>query len=307
MRSIIILLTLVVSLHVYGQQIMFYKTTGKRNLHYIAFGGDRVTVYKMGKYLDKAGSGPAILLSDTLLNKASNEFNGRVYSLLKTNDNYILLAGRKTLKTEPEDDINKVITELNNAYYLKSFWELSKRLNKEFVLYHYTFRNGYYAWEKQANKSIPHNKFIEQTDKEIQTIYDSISAKQTALTRTTNFITENAGQVAYSVLKDSISTLPIDYTPNSGYFDKSVYHIAKSNPDYFYKLLADFPASKTHIYFAVGHDEALVKQIRQVQGYDELKKEFLKDYKFGKTLPYRVIGAYAVVGGLLTWLIVSQK
>jgi hypothetical protein len=43
-----------------------------------------------------------------------------------------------------------------------------------------------------------------------------------------------------------------------------------------------------------------------VQGYDDLKKEFFKDYKYGKTMPYRIFGTYAIFAGLLTWLIIAQ-
>lgn len=195
---------------------------------------------------------------------------------------------------------------MNNAYCLKSYFDLSDKLNKEFPLYHYTFRNGYYAWEKQTQKSINQTAFIQQTDKEIAIIYDSISKKQNAFTTTTNFITDNVKQANYTTLKDSISTLPIDWRQQNGYFDKSVYQMTKANPEYFYKLLQDFPSSKKFIYFAIDQDKELVKQLKQVQGYDDLKKEFLKDYKYGKTMPYRIIGTYAIIAGLLTWLIIAQ-
>ena len=79
-----------------------------------------------------------------------------------------------------------------------------------------------------------------------------------------------------------------------------------ANPEYFYKLLQDFPTSKTYIYSAVDHDKELVKQLKQVQGYDDLKKEFFKDYRYGKTMPYRILGTYAIIGGLLAWLIIAQ-
>lgn len=212
----------------------------------------------------------------------------------------------KKHQTEPEEDLNKVNGELNNAYCLKSYFDLSDKLNKEFPLSHYTFRNGYYVWERHPNKTINHNRFIEQTDKEILMIYDSISRKETALIKTTNFITDNVGKANYSILKDSIRTLPIAYQSQSGYFDKSVYRMVKANPEYFYQLLQDFPTSKTFIYFAVDHDKELIKQLKQVQGYDDLKKEFLKDYKFGKSMPYKTIGIYAIFAGLLIWLIIAQ-
>jgi hypothetical protein len=82
--------------------------------------------------------------------------------------------------------------------------------------------------------------------------------------------------------------------------------MSKANQEYFFKLLQDFPTSKKFIYFAVDQDKELIKQLKQVQGYDDLKNEFFKENKSGKTMPYRVIGTYAIIGGLLTWLIIAQ-
>jgi hypothetical protein len=260
----------------------------------------------MGRYLDKGGSGFAILLTDTLLRESDSEFKGKFYTLFNTDINYTLLTDKsKKLELENEKDISKVNFELNNAYYLRSYFDLSDKINSEFPLYHYSFRNGYLAWKDIVNKIEKHQNFIENTDIEIKKVYDRIFKEQTILTNTTNFITENAKQADYLILKDSLKTLPIDYRPQSGYFDKSVYQMAKSKPENFYKLLQDFPASKTHIYFAVYDDKELIKQLKQVDGYDVLKKEFVKEYRNNKTMIYKVIGTYAILGGLLTLLIIS--
>lgn len=290
----------------FGQKTVYYKTTKKHKLYYIEISGEIAKVYKMGVYFDKAGSGSAIIKLDTLINNIENEFIGKTYSLFKENDNFILKTeNSKKFNTEIVEDKTAYRT-LNNAYFLKSYFDLSDSLNYKFPLNHYSFRNGYYAWNKLSNKDFNLEEFKKYTDLETQTIYDSIFNIQTRLTKTTNFITENVREASYSVLKDSISTLPITYRPQSGYFDKSVYQISKANPEYFYKLLQDFPASKNFIYSAIEKDNELVKQLKQVQGYDSLKKEFIKDYKYGKSMPYRVIGLYVVVGGLLAWLIISQ-
>ncbi len=307
MKLSITILTLFASFQISGQNVTYLKTTGKKNLHYLEFNMDNVKVYKMGSYFDKAGSGSAIILIDTLILTKENEFKGKQYSLFKNETHFTLLTDNgKKYETERENDLNKVNSELNNAYCLKSYFDMSNKLNKEFPLYHYTFRYGYYAWEKQPNKTISHDKFIIQTNQEMVIIYDSISRKQTSLTKTTNFITTNVRQANYSILKDSMSTLPIDYRPQSGYFDKSVYQMVKANPEYFYKLLQDFPTCKEFIYFAVDQDKGLIKQLKQVQGYDDLKKEFFKEYKYGKTMNYRIIGTYAIIAGLLTWLIIAK-
>lgn len=306
MKLPITVLTLFVSFQTIGQTCSFLKTTGKNNLQYIELCSNNVKVYKMGRYFDKVGTGPAILNIDTLVFTKSNEFKGRIYTLLKSDTIYTLISNNgKKYQTEPQSEL-QVNTALNNAYCLKSYFDLSDKINKKFPLYHYTFRNGYYAWESDPDKSIHHDKFVEQKDKEIRLIYDSISKNQIAFTKTTQFVTAHAEKVDYSILKDSMSTLPIDYRPESGYFDQCVYQMVKADPAYFYELLQDFPTSKKFIYLAVQQDKELVKQLKQVQGYDDLKKEFLKEYRFDKTMKYRIFGVYAITAGLLTWLIMAQ-
>ena len=300
------ILTFFISFQVLGQNSTFLKTTNKKTRHYIELSNEYVKVYKMGRYIDKAGTGPAILNTATLVITKQNEFKGKFYTLLRNETVYTLISDNgKKYQTEPESEL-KVNTDLNNAYCLKSYFDLSHKLNQEFPLYHHSFRNGYYAWAKHPDKSVNHYKFIAQTKRELEMIYYNVSKEQHAFTNTTNFIATNAGKVNYSILKDSISTLPIDYRPQSGYFDKSVYEMAKANPEYFYKLLKDFPTSKQFIYLAVDHDKELVNQLKQVQGYNDLKKDFLEDYKFGKTMPHRFFGMYAIIAGLLTWLIIAQ-
>ncbi len=291
---------------VFGQNSTFLKTTDRKNLHYIELCDDYVKVYKMGRYYDKAGIGSAIIKTDTLFRTIQNEFKGKFYTLLKNETIYTLISdNEKKYQTELESGL-KVYRDLNNAYCLKSYFDLSSKLNKEFPLYHYTFRNGYYAWEKQPNKSINHGKFTAQIDQEIALIYDQMSIKQTAFTKTTKFITDNITQSNYSILKDSLSTLPMEYQSQSGYFYKSVYQMVKANPEYFYKILQDFPTSRQYTYAAVEQDKELIKNLKQVRGYEGFKKEFFKEYNFRKTLPYRIIGTYAIIAGLFTWLMIAK-
>jgi hypothetical protein len=56
----------------------------------------------------------------------------------------------------------------------------------------------------------------------------------------------------------------------------------------------------------VEDDEEVIRGLKEVHGHDEIKKEFFKDRRFGKTIPYRILGTYLVVAGLLTWLVISQ-
>lgn len=300
------ILTLLISFQISGQNATCLKTTDKKQLHYLEFNNKTVTVYKMGRYFDKGGTTPVLLQTDTLNFTGANEYKGKFYSLVKGGANYTLKSTKgKKYETAPESKI-KINTELNHAYCLKSYIDLSLKLNEEFPLSHYTFRNGYSAWEKLSTKSIDPKEFIRQTNSEITLLYDSISKKQRAFTITLNYITNNVNQTNYTLLKDSLSTLPLTWRSQHGYFDKSVYQMSKAFPEYFYKLLQDFPSAKTFIYSAVNHDKYLVKQLKQVRGYDSLKKEFLNDYKSQKSMKFRGIAIYAIVIGSIVIAVVRS-
>ncbi len=306
--AIIFIFTISICFHLFGQNSTFYKTTKKQGRYYIEIANEIVKVYKMGMYLDKGGTGPAILHIDTLNKKIENEFSGKYFSLKREDSKYILKTEKgKKLNTEIINDLKSIYFTLNNAYYLKSYFDLSERINKKFPLYHYTFRNGYYAWNKLTERNYNHETFKKTTANEVMLLYDSIFKYQTTLTNTTNFLIKNSNQIDYNTIRDSLRILPIEYSSNSWYFGSAVYQISKANPQNFYKILEDFPTNKTIIYFAVDEDKKLIEQLKQVSGHENLKKEFIKEYRFGKTMPYKIIGGYAVLGGLLTWLLLSQK
>ena len=81
MKSSITIITLLVSFQIFGQDSIFLKTIGKKNLHYLEFSNDNVKVYKMGKYYDKVDQGSAIIMTDTLINTIENSFKGKQYAL----------------------------------------------------------------------------------------------------------------------------------------------------------------------------------------------------------------------------------
>jgi hypothetical protein len=120
------------------------------------------------------------------------------------------------------------------------------------------------------------------------------------------FLIDNINNLNYSTIKDSLTDLPKEYRSGSWYFGNSVYEISKQKPDYFYRIAEDFPENQNIIFAAVSDDKQLVGELKNVQGYDNLKNEFIKDYNFGKSMNYKIIGVYVVLVGLLTWLIVSQ-
>jgi hypothetical protein len=250
----------------YGQNISYYATVKKYELNYIEVNEDIVKIYEIGFVLDKAGSGPVINKTDTLIKITENEFKGSFYCFNSKDHKYLLqIKKNKKLPVKLLQEKDSVLTILNHAYYLKSYFLLSDSLNKKFPLQHYTFRNGFYAWNRLAHKNYSQIEFIKNTNNEIENIYDSIFNQQTKFTNTKNYIVKNAKELDYSKLRDSLKELPIEYKSSSWYFGEAVYHISKANPRNFYQILEDFPTDKTIIYFAVSDDKSLVKEIKRIK------------------------------------------
>ena len=292
-----------------AQEPRFYKTTSKRNLHYVEASRDFAVVYKINRfyYWDRAGTGPGIVLTDTLLKVPGNQFKGSHYTLIDQSGSFILLTNENTqLTLVNEPDIARVNKELNKAFILKSYVQLSEKLNTEFPLHHFSFRNGYRAWENHTGQDIPNGEFIKRTNQETAFVYDSISKMQHRFVSTLMFVKENCRTADYGILKDSLKTLPAEYSSQSAYFSTSVYEIVNAHPANYYRLVTDFPTAQPIIYSAVSSDKNLVRLLKDVEGFDTQKKEFKKQYNSDKSMLYKIAALYAAVGGLLTWLIVAQ-
>ena len=122
----------------------------------------------------------------------------------------------------------------------------------------------------------------------------------------TNYLVQNIKTLDYKTLSDSLVKIPTEFGNQGSYYITITNEIAKVNPDYFFRLCEDFPQNKTIIFTSVENTE-VISGLKAVEGHDQIKKEFFRDRRFGKTIPYKIIGLYAVIGGLLTWLIVSQN
>ncbi len=287
----------------------FFQTNHKANLHYVVLHKSVAYVYQMGYYLDKAGTGYAIKNTDTLTMQSNLQYAGQTAKLINENDKFYLLTGvtkvkRFLLKPVPKD-VN-VIRNLNNAFYLDSYFRMSDSLNKAYPLYHHTFRNGYYSWEELANKEMNHFEFRMFTIDRLKKLQDSISYVQGRNIALTNYILGNVKTLDYNTIKDSLVKLPAEYRSSSSYYAIIVNEVARAKPGDFFKLSEDFPQNKAMIFASVD-DEVVIKGLKAVEGHEEVKKEFFKEKRFGKTFPYKIIGMYAVIGGLITWLIISQN
>lgn len=288
-----------------GQTPAYY-TAGKRtHRHYIHHTGNEVIVYRMGGYLDKAGTGPSVLSADTLYATGEGRYTGKQYTWEPAGRQTLTEPGGRRLIAVPEADSLAVVT-LNEAYLLDQYAVLSNRLNTAFPLYHYSFRNGFTAWRREPEKNLSRSAFITRTNQSVARLYDSISRVQAALSATTAFIQANASVAAYTTLRDSLATLPAVWRSESGYFDISVRSMVTAVPEYYYKLLQDFPEATSHLYTAVSDDKELVQRIGAVPGYEEPKKALLKNYRQERRFASNIVIIYAIAAAVVAALIVAQ-
>lgn len=307
LREIFYILIFLIYFQLPGQNTLFYKTGTKPVHHYIEIKNDTVKVYKMGVRNSKFGQDPRIVSIDTLLRKTDIAFNGSSYTLTITDNNRALLRSNdKKMKAEIIADKRLAYMKLNEAYFLQSYFDMSRNINNKFPLNHHSFGNGYGVWNSLQQKDYDHDEFKVNTNITIRKLQDSIFEKQNKFTNTTNYIIKNAIELNYSLLKDSLKTLPIEYRSISWYFGESVYQLCKANPENYYKILEDLPGARTTVYYAVDLDKEIVEQIKHVDGHDKLKKEFIKEYKEGKNFKYKVFLPYLIMGGLIAWLIIAQ-
>lgn len=231
-----------------------------------------IVVFDMGKYLDKAGVGSSIIKTDTLFLQADNIYKGKGFKVENiSNQLYVISLTEKKSKSHElkVSEIKKVNQDLNNAYYLDNYFAMCDRLNTKYYLNHFSFRNGFYSWEKTTNKEISYKDFRRIADSEMQSIEDSISKQQDQLVIRTKYLIDNIDKLTYTEFKDSIKNIPAEFTYQSSYYKTIVSSISKSKQDYVISLYKDFPENRTLIEFAVEKDKALLLKMKAMQKSDK--------------------------------------
>jgi hypothetical protein len=85
-----------------------------------------------------------------------------------------------------------------------------------------------------------------------------------------------------------------------------IIELAKQRPEYFFKLAESYPLHKSMIFASVQDDKEAMEALRSYEPDVPTRKELFKLVKYEKTIPYRVIGTYAVVFGIITFLLVRD-
>ncbi|MCA0381200.1 MAG: hypothetical protein LCH58_03490 [Bacteroidetes bacterium] len=286
-------------------QPVFFQTGKKNQQHLVQLTPDTAFVYSIGIFYDKAGTGPAVSFTDTLLRHNANHYSGSRFSIMQDANALRLYKNKKESWPLMAVADSTVYTILNEALLLKSYVLLSERINAAFPLQHYSFRNGFAAWDAWPAKAMPHPAFNTLLTSQLQLIYDSTAVMHNRHTKTLHFIQTTAGNISYETFKDSLQSLPKEYRSQSSYFYEAVNVVAKHHPVFVYQLAEDDPQDQSIIFMSVNHDKKLVAALQQVRGHDATRAAFIKDYKAGKRMPYLIVGVYLLLGGLLTVLIVT--
>lgn len=287
----------------------FLRTSSKMHLYYVDLDNSAAKVYEMGRHLDKGGTGYSIIRTETLTRQPDGNYSGNASSIIREKDRLYLISGDKKARKFGMDTVRSLSvfnTDMNNAYYLDSYFRMSRELNKDYPLYSHSFRNGYYTWKDLPNKELHYLQFREFADNHIKNIRDSIGRVQARNTALTNYIIQNISTLEYNTLKDSLAKLPPEYAGQSRYYSLAINAAAAQRPEYFFRLAEDFPANKSLIFFSVDNNKEVFSRMKAVEGHDKIKKEFFKEKKFERSIPYKVIGIYAAAAGLITLLIVTQ-
>jgi len=228
-----------------------------------------IIAYDMGKYLDPAGVGSSIRKTDTLFLQSDNSYKGKEFKIENiTNQLYITSLTKKKSKQYKLSIVENRKTayqDLNNAYYLDNYFAMSERLNKKYELNHYSFRNGFYSWEKATNKEINYLEFRKLADTEIQQTEDSISKRQEQLVTQTKYLVDNVDKLTYAEFKDGIIRIPAEFAYQSSYYKTVVNKISKSKQDYVITLYKDFPENRTLIEFAIEKDKPLLQKLKAIK------------------------------------------
>ena len=288
---------------------VFYQAGSKSQFYYVNVRDVIAIVYEMRSYIDKAGTGSSIRQEDTLSKVTGGSYVGKSASITANEEQlFLVLRGKKTktLKLEPIKSESVTNHQLNNAYFLDSYFSMCREITQSYPLSHLSFRGGFYEWKKLENKEMDHVQFRKFVDTSIGKIKDTISQIAERNIALTDFMTKNLKTLNYDVLKDSLTKFPADYGSRGAYYSKVINEVSKQKPEFFFRLAEDFPNDRALIFSSAGEDDETIKNFRAVEGHAEIKKVFFKERRFSKSLPYKIIGIYAVIAALVVLLISSQ-
>jgi hypothetical protein len=287
MRSIITTGCILISLASSGQESasnsQFLTSVRKTHGVFIELSRDAGTVFTMGYMIDKAGTGYVLDSVYTITPQpgTSSYYYADQRPALESKEGrqYVSFPGYKSKIKHSEvktvDDLKDLNYKLNNGYWWKQFLKLSNEMNARYKWFHYTFRAGFPLWKSFTNQDIYYRDFMVFADNKIKILRDSIIKAQLISSGTTEFLITNIPTIEYTVLKDSLFTLPDAY--DHKYFGQVVNEICLKRPELFFRLADDIPDKRSAL-FGVFIDKEARRKLKQVQTDSPSKKFYFKHY-----------------------------
>jgi hypothetical protein len=179
-------------------------------------------------------------------------------------------------------------------------------INETYPLNHYSFRNGFVLWQSLQNKNERQLQFRDFVRSYLAELKDSLTTVNEKYVAVTNDLLKSLATIPYQELKENLSQLPADFVSVSKYFSIVVKEVAKQRPEDFFRLAEDMPENRSIIFFSADEDKESVKALKAVQGHDGIKKDFLKERRFNKTMPWKLAAGYALAAGVVIFLVAGN-
>jgi len=305
MKYIFALMLTTASLTTYAQDRQLFKTHSKSILYYLDIHGEEGKVYDMGLFYDIAGIGSAIRNIDTVQQQADGSYSGRHSHILSEKGAlYLVITRNKTRKLLLDTVSARAMNhDLNNAYHLGQYNDMSVRLNDAFPLNYFSFRGAFSTWNALPTgaREMEHQLFQERTDLRFKEIEDSVTVLHSAYVRRTDYILAHLKQMDYTALKDSLYLLAV----GSQYYATVVTAVALQQPEYYLQLAEDNPHQRKELYFSVISNTTAANRIRHVQGHDEVKKTFMKERKNNQWFRVYALGMFAGTVTAVTYMVMK--
>ncbi|MBP7557246.1 MAG: hypothetical protein KA821_13310 [Chitinophagaceae bacterium] len=264
--------------------IQYLKGKIKGRVYYARLQGNEARLFKMGRYLDKAGTGFSIVSTDTLHQQSDGVFANTKTQMRRDEDVYeVTIEGKKENQLELKPaDAEKVKADINNGYYLKNYFAMADELNAEFQMQHYSFRGGFWSWDSMndAHKRQDVDSFRKNTDAYLQQLRDSVGRLHTTYENLTGTLLEKMPTLEYATLLEGLKQLPAEWAGTSHYFSTVIHEVSAKRPEFFFRLAQDLPASqRSLIFFSASKKKDVRDKLRAVDADAAIKKDFFGSKK----------------------------
>jgi hypothetical protein len=286
-----------------GAQLL--EVTGRRYHFYIEMNETFAAVFKMTYWIDKAGEGCSIQMTDTPVKQENGVYAGKTTRIEQEQGqqylvffDYVHTLRTKKAVIKPVVNPAYANQQINNGYWFGSFFRMSDSINARFPMQHYSFRKGIPFWKQFTNKDIPYREFFAFTNTQIQLLRDSITAEHIQHTRLTQYLIDSMTTLDYAALKDGLDKLPKPGSYENQYFNKAVQAVCDKRPELFFKLAEDRPREKSNIFYIGSSDKATAQKLKAVNTDSPVKKEFIKELRWEKGFKIKTAVIYGTLLGL---------